>query len=134
MRQIYKTVLHMNKRIKDSLFLFDLKMPKIEKMNDLHRIQACSRAFIFFQLKNELFKNLLGSTNSNSRESITIDRPKAARHRDRKDVDINGQFSIFGQIYRALLNYKNANYRNTERIFQVNYRGEGSIDAGGPYN
>jgi hypothetical protein len=73
-------------------------------------------------------------TKNDSRTEINIDRPKAARHRNKKEVDSEGLFSIFGQIYRAMSAVINSNYRNSERIYKVNYRGEGSIDAGGPYN
>ena len=103
-------------------------------MTDLQRVFIGARCYIFFALKKGLLQDLMSKSNNDQREDITIDRPKAARHRDRKDVDIQGQFSIFGQIYRHLMKYANKQYRNSERIFKVNYRGEGSVDAGGPYN
>lgn len=133
-RQLYQILLHFNKRIENSLYLFNLHIDSYETMNELQKVFMGSRNYIFFRLKNSLLKDSLGKNNSDVRTEITVDRPKAMRHRHRKDIDINGQFSIYGQIFRALLTKTNRDFRNSERVFRVSYRGEAASDAGGPYN
>jgi len=133
-RQLYQIILDFNKRIENSLYLFNLHIESYESMNELQRVFMGSRNYIFFILKNTLLKDCLGKTNSDVRTEITVDRPKAMRHRHRKDVDVNGQFSIFGQVYRGLITKGNRDFRNAERVFRVSYRGEAASDAGGPYN
>ena len=74
------------------------------------------------------------NTKTDTRTEIEIDRPKASRHRLNLETDIEGQFSVFGQIYRALLTKDNKCFCNPDRIYKVGFRGEASTDAGGPYN
>ena len=130
--KLYQILQNFNKRVQSSLYLFDLNFKS--ELTDLQKFLIGSRNFIFFDIKNKLLKGVMEKTKNDSRTEINIDRPKAARHRNKKEVDSEGLFSIFGQIYRAMSAVINSNYRNSERIYKVNYRGEGSIDAGGPYN
>ena len=130
--KLYQVLQNFNQRVQDSIFLFDLNMKS--DLTFLQKVLIGSRSFIFFDCKNKLLKTIMDKTKSDIRTEITIDRPKAARYRNKKLVDVEGQFSIFGQIYRAMSAVPNTGYRNVERIYKVNYRGEGSIDAGGPYN
>lgn len=134
LRGLYQILANFNKRVDSSLYLFNLHIDSYQSMSELQRVFTGSRNFIFFKIKNTLFKDTLTKTNVDSRAEINIDRPKAARHRDRKEVDTLGQFSVFGQIFRNMISKTNKEFRNSERIYKVNYRGEASIDAGGPYN
>ena len=131
-KKLFAVLLHFNKRVDNSLYLFDLSIGDF--VNDMQKVLLGSRSYIFFRLKNELFKKALDKSKNDIRTEINIDRPKAARHKSKKEVDSEGQFSIFGQIYRAMAAIDNRGYRNAERVYKVNYRGEASIDAGGPYN
>ena len=131
-KKLFAALLHFNKRVDHSLYLFDLSIGDF--VNDMQKVLLGSRSYIFFSLKNNLFKKALEKSKNDIRTEINIDRPKAARHKSKKEVDSEGQFSIFGQIYRAMAAIDNRGYRNWERVYKVNYRGEASIDAGGPYN
>lgn len=131
-KKLFTIIQQFNKRIESSLYLFDLNIK--DTLTDMQRVLIGSRNYIFFKLKNDTFKKVLDKTKNDIRTEITIDRPKAARHRQRKEVDVEGQFSIFGQIYRSMVAVENKGYRNSERVYKINYRGEASIDAGGPYN
>ncbi|CAG9317539.1 unnamed protein product [Blepharisma stoltei] len=132
--ELYKILVNFNSRIENLLYLFNLHVESYSSMTELQRVFMGSRNYIFFKLKNGLLKEGLSKTACESRTEITVDRPKAARHRHRKDVDVNGQFSVFGQVYRLMLTKGNREYRNSERFFRVTYRGEAATDAGGPYN
>ncbi|OMJ70944.1 hypothetical protein SteCoe_30969 [Stentor coeruleus] len=131
-KKLFKILQGFNKRIENSLYLFDLSIS--ENITDMQKVLFGCRSFIFFKLKNEVFKKVLEKTKCESRTEINIDRPKAARHRLKKEIDTEAQFSIYGQIYRAMSAVENKDLRNAERIYKINYRGEASIDAGGPYN
>ena len=132
---IYKLFLILqtfNKRIESLLYLFDLHLTS--DLTEMQKVLVGSRNYIFFKVKNDLMLKVLEKTKSDIRTEITVDRPKAARHRLKKEVDTEGQFSNFGQIYRAMSAIDNKGFRNAERIYRISYRGEASIDAGGPYN
>jgi hypothetical protein len=133
-RELYQILLLFNKEVSKDMNLINLHIESYETMSELQRVFMGSRNYIFFNSKYSIFKEVLSKTNSDARPEITVDRPKAMRHRFRKDIDTNGQFSIFGQIFRAINNKTNAEFRNSERIFRVTYRGEAATDAGGPYN
>lgn len=133
-RELYAILMLFNNEISKDMNLINLHIDSYDTMTELQRVFMGSRNYIFFATKISTFKELLSKTNSDSRPEITVDRPKAMRHRHRKDVDALGQFSIYGQIFRAMNNRNNNEFRNSERIFRVTYRGEAAIDAGGPYN
>ena len=130
--KLYQILQSFNKRLEGALYMFDLHFA--HELTDLQRALVGCRNFIFFRIKNDLLSKTLEKTKNDVRTEINIDRPKAARYRLRKEVDSEGQFSIYGQIYRAMSAVGNNGYRNAERIYKINYRGEASIDAGGPYN
>jgi len=134
LQSLFKILVSFNKETQSFLNFFNLHIDSLEKLDKFQKAFIGCRSFIFFKIKNEPFKAILDKTNTDVKPEITIDRPKASRHRQRKDVDVQGQFSIFGQIYRNMIQSSNRDLRNSERIFKVNYRGEGSVDAGGPYN
>lgn len=134
MRELYKILQSFNNKIKDNLALINLHIESREDITLVQKVFIGARNYIFYSLKKDRFTSLLNSTNSDSRPSIQVDRTRAGRRKLRGDVDTQGQFSCFGQIYRALLEKPHREYRNSERIFTVEYRGEGATDAGGPYN
>lgn len=134
MRELMTIIIEFNKKINSFLTLLDLKMSSREKMTEMQRALVGARNFMFFRMKKDIMQEILEKTKTTNQDEITIDRPMAARHRDKGEIDVKGQFSIYGQLYRIFNQKANSNYRNPERIFKVNYRGEGSIDAGGPYN
>ena len=131
-KSLFAILQEFNKRVEDYLFLFDLNIT--ENLTEMQKVLLGSRNFIFFSCKNAMLKKVLDKSKSDIVTEITIDRPKAARHRNKKEVDTDAQFSITGQIFRALSGVVNKGFRNGERIYKINYRGEASIDAGGPYN
>ena len=54
-------------------------------------------------------------------------------------IDHEGKYSIYGQIIQGMKNdgYTDlSNFRHKDvdgRIYRINFKGEGSIDAGGPF-
>jgi hypothetical protein len=134
MRELYKILQKFNKNVTSNLNLINLHIENKESITKVQSVFIGARQYIFYQVKKGKLDGVISSTHSDPRPNITVDRPKANFKKNRGEVDSQGQFSIFGQIFRALANNENRQFRNSERIFVVEYRGEGAIDAGGPYN
>lgn len=121
-----------NLRVKENLGLFDLNIT--ENPSDFQKAFLSSRKYIFFDIKKSLFTAQLDKSKNDSRPDIIIDRTKAMIYKSQGKIDKQAQFSIYGQLLRCMNQRNNTDFRNSERIFKVSYRGEGAIDAGGPYN
>jgi hypothetical protein len=134
MRELFRIVKKFNQNVEDELPLFDLHVENEQYLTEIQRIVMASRNILFLDNKKTLLQGMLDKTKTDNSSEITIDRPKALRNKERGVVDTEGQISVFGQIYRAINSKPNNAFRHPEKIFRVNYRGEGSIDAGGPYN
>lgn len=130
---IYNFIKEFNLKAQSQLNLFDLDIKPGQNLSYTQQLFLNNRGFIFFSIKNEMLQQILQATHTTHKGDITVDRPRAARHKDRGTVDVKGEFSIFGQIYRLTREWKPEQWRNNDRIFRVGYRGEGSVDAGGPY-
>ena len=131
-QELYRVFQGFNKIVKENLGLFDLHIT--ENPTEFQQTFLASRKYIFFDIKKSLFTTQLEKSKNDSRPEITIDRTKAMRYKSQGKIDIQGQFSIFGQVLRNMNQRNNTDFRNSERIFKVTYMGEGAIDAGGPYN
>ena len=132
MKELFKILQVFNKNFKENLPIFDLDIG--EHPTEFQSAFMTARKFVFFDIKQKMFVAQLDKTKNDSRPDIVIDRTKATRYRQQGKKDLKGQFSVFGQVLRALSGKNNTDFRNAERIFKVTYRGEGAIDAGGPYN
>ena len=136
LREMFKMILSFNKQIEKILPLIslDLTSSSRDSLDQLQRLFLSTREYIFATLKNSLFTSVISNTNSDSRPDVSIDRTKAMRMKYSGKIDSQAIVSIFGQLYRAINNTPPRNFRNSERIFKVVFRGEGATDAGGPYN
>jgi hypothetical protein len=130
-QESFRMIKYFNASIIKLLPLISLDFSQLDSMQ---RLFLQVRSLIFVKLKNGLFKDVIGKTNTDARPEFPLDRTKSLRARETGRVDSEGMFSIFGQIFRNM-NHRTFNeLRNAERPYRVNFRGEGSIDAGGPYN
>ena len=88
---------------------------------------------------NALIDEQLGNVYEGGTPEVTVNRRKAMVYADEGKIDHEGKNSIYGQIvsqlkakgYNDLSNFRHR-YLDS-RIYRINFRGEGSIDAGGPY-
>lgn len=132
----FRFLVSVNKQIDKVLHLLSLDLSTRSKTG-LTGIKAALlkvRFAIFFEMKNSKFTEIVTSTNKDTRPEIKIQRAKAALLKNKGKVDTNGTLSVFGQIYQHLKATPPKSLRDSERIFQVNFQGEGAQDAGGPYN
>lgn len=77
-------------------------------------------------------KALEESTTKAASFEISVDRVSPIRHIDRGEVDTDGQWSVFSQLFRELTSRSVADLCSNDRSFKINL-GEGAIDGGGPY-
>ncbi|OMJ88244.1 hypothetical protein SteCoe_9826 [Stentor coeruleus] len=131
-QELYKIIKLFNSNVKSNLSMFNLHIS--ETPTDLQKAFLRARKYIFFDIKKDLFNTQLDKTKNDSRPDIIVDRTKAMRYKSLGRIDTQAQFSVFGQVLRSMNQKNNTDFRNTERVFKVAYRGEGAIDAGGPYN
>jgi len=95
------------------------------------------RGLIFWGSKSKVWQAALDATvtKQSAPTSVPIDRFKAGRLRDRGKVDWRGTKSCFGQMFRVLNKAPVMLFRQdrNKRAFNIKFRGEGGIDAGGLY-
>ena len=135
LKSIFKLIKDLNIQVKSALPLISLDLK--EGTNTLTQLQKAFlhlRGFLFHKNKQSTLKEFIGRTNTSDQPTIEINRTRAIRQKERGLVDSQGVSSIYGQIYRLMNKYPNRSLRHSERIYRVNFLGEGSIDAGGPYN
>ena len=133
-RGVFRFILDLNRQVTIILPLISLDLQEMKKTTELQRLFLGIRSSLFLSPKMAKFKQVLTKTNISSRPTIEVNRTRATRQKEKGLVDSQGISSIFGQLSRLLSKSSNRSLRDEERIFQVNFTGEGSIDAGGPYN
>jgi len=136
LQDMFRIISYFNKQVEKILPLIslDLNTTSREGLDELQKLFLSTRGYIFFNMKNSMFNAVLNSTKTESRPEISVDRTKAMRLKYLGKVDSQALVSLFGQIYRVINTNTPRSFRNPERIFKVVFRGEGSTDAGGPYN
>eukprot|EP00471_Norrisiella_sphaerica_P000773 CAMPEP_0184486476 /NCGR_PEP_ID=MMETSP0113_2-20130426/7955_1 /TAXON_ID=91329 /ORGANISM="Norrisiella sphaerica, Strain BC52" /LENGTH=4298 /DNA_ID=CAMNT_0026868373 /DNA_START=23 /DNA_END=12919 /DNA_ORIENTATION=- len=93
-----------------------------------------ARNLIFWSHKQKLWKKALSATHMpSSVPSVSLDRMRAVRMKEREKVDTKGLLSVFGQTFRQLRNQDCFRVSENVRAFKVFFIGEHAIDAGGPY-
>ena len=89
-------------------------------------------------MKNDILNTMISVLPCGERHELTVRRRKAAAFAETGGVDHEGVHSIFGQIMQSIKKSPKAKeaFRVNSvdsQILKVEFKGEGSIDAGGPY-
>ena len=64
---------------------------------------------------------------------MIISRSKAAKYAGRGECDVDGMWTIFGQLFRKLHGVPVEKLRRQVQLFEVLFAGERGQDAGGLY-
>eukprot|EP00468_Gymnochlora_sp_CCMP2014_P007996 CAMPEP_0167753612 /NCGR_PEP_ID=MMETSP0110_2-20121227/7813_1 /TAXON_ID=629695 /ORGANISM="Gymnochlora sp., Strain CCMP2014" /LENGTH=2584 /DNA_ID=CAMNT_0007639403 /DNA_START=9 /DNA_END=7763 /DNA_ORIENTATION=+ len=94
------------------------------------------RNIIFWSTKEHLWNTALRSTLLKKRDyEVNIDKIRALKCKEQKQVDFEGKDSVFGQLMTALESQSPRIFRigPNERAFKVVEMGFNSQDIGGPY-
>lgn len=100
----------------------------------LYELVAEQRGRIFSAVKLATWEDALRRTNETGVSiEVTLNRPKAMRHRATGKPDTTGRYTLFSQAFRQLCGLDGTHFRRQERIYTVTFLGENAQDAGGPY-
>ena len=141
LRKMFLLLKVLNEKVKNLL-------PYIDFSKSLQSSQRLSTLFsritplIFWDTKNESIQYYLENTSyTSSPGELKINRMKVRKFIDKGKPDLLGENTIFGAMFQHLRNYnfkifrkkKESGNNNSSKLFTVNFVGEASIDAGGPY-
>lgn len=70
---------------------------------------------------------------SGSEFELVLSRSRAQKFKYKGECDLDGKWSIFGQIFRSVHGKPPATLRRTGQLWKVIFAGEYGQDAGGPY-
>ena len=115
-------------------------------INTYDRNKAGTMANKHFMLKNlcmpsimtEIVNKKLKLIKEGSKCDITVSRRKSMLQREKGQIDHDGRWSIFGQVYKEHMSrnpdFSYFRHHGTDkRCWKMDFKGEGSIDAGGPF-
>ena len=138
LKKMFVVLKMLNEKIKDLL-------PYIDFSKTLQNNQRLSAFYnkitplIFWEIKNDIIKSHLENTSVNVQSfDLKINRMKVKKFIEKGVPDHLGEHTIFGQMFQHLRQYSFKIFRKKEggnscKIFNVQFLGEASIDAGGPY-
>mmetsp|Transcript_23102 Transcript_23102/g.28634 ORF Transcript_23102/g.28634 Transcript_23102/m.28634 type:complete len:258 (+) Transcript_23102:8732-9505(+) len=105
----------------------------------LSHIHYERRIYSLASVINKMIDQQLSQISEGEKPEIYVNRRKAMVFADEGNIDHEGRNSIYGQIVQQLKqlgpsDLNNFRKKNVDgRIYKINFRGEGSIDAGGPF-
>jgi len=105
----------------------------------LSNIHYERRSFSLASVINKMIDTQLNQISEGDRPEIQVNRRKAMAFADEGNIDHEGRYSIYGQILQQLKQHGPSDWSNFRkknvdgRIYRINFKGEGSIDAGGPF-
>jgi hypothetical protein len=126
----------LNTKVKDIMQYINFNTALTNHKSYLMSVYQQQRSLIFSSIKNEMVKTLLKKDQSSSSTNITVNRHKAHTLQMQNKVDVFGEQSVFGQVFRQFKEKDNGYnaLKSSGQAFDCDFVGEGSIDAGGPYN
>ncbi len=138
LRKMFVILKILNTRVKELLPFIDFS----KVLQDCQRLSYHFNKItplIFWETKFEIIKSYLDKTCSEYIcTEIKINRMKTRRFIEKGKPDHTGEFTVFGQIFQFLKSksfkiFKKKDGGNNNKMFNVTFIGEASIDAGGPY-
>lgn len=101
----------------------------------LGELVAVQRFRVLSAVKRGVWEAALGRTAASTSVTVelTLNRPKAMRHRSSGAVDTDVRNTLFSQAFRQLNALDGANFRRADNLYHVTFLGENAQDAGGPY-
>lgn len=124
-----------NERVRKVLHMVDLNADRPWTMGfKLNALRRC----VFADVKRRVLEEALQKTRgSRSCRSIVLDNFKASESEVRKEFDPDTSKCVFVQAFDLLKTEPSEALRTpssgSDRVFSVNFKGEGGIDAGGVY-
>lgn len=129
------TIKFLNDCMEDIIHLVNLSNPDESSLGTL--IRKYSR-YLLLNLKQPMLDQVIKATTvkSGSAAALQLDNEKALESRDAKQFDISSSQCTFVQAYNQLALKDLSVFRyvfSNDRVFQITFKGEDGIDAGGVY-
>ena len=137
--KLYKIAFELSNRINNQIFqILDLsvkfKFPTIfkEVIESSLKLMATRERKEIFQRNISPMRTSISLDNN----EITLSRIKANLFYEKNEIDKEGLYTVFSQLYRKTRNYTKKNYLSNKnhRLFSVKLQGEGASDFSGVYN
>ena len=137
--KLFHIAFELSNRINNQIFkLLDISI-KFQFPTIFRKVIENSLQLIASQERKKIFQSYIDnkrvSINAEQNE-ITISRIKANLFYAKNELDKDGTFTVFSQLYRKTRNYPKKNYlsQKNNRLFSVKLKGEGASDLNGVYN
>ena len=137
--KLYNLAFEISNRINNQIFsILDLSI-KFQFPTIFRKVIENSLNLMASEERKEIFqRNIQNKRNPVNPESIeiTISRIKANLFYAKNEVDKDGVYTVFSQIFRKTKDYPQKNYfsNKNNRLFTVKLQGEGASDLNGVYN
>jgi len=138
LRKMFVILKILNTRVKDLLPFIDFSKVLQDNQRLSYHFNKIT-PLIFWETKFELIKSYLEKTCADYEcGEVKVNRMKTRRFIEKGKPDHTGEFTVFGQIIQYLKTktfkiFKKKEGGNNNKMFNVTFVGEASIDAGGPY-
>ena len=130
----FKFILFLNETIYDGIQYINISIPEHKKLSQLLKSLIEVRGILFYYKKSKHLRDFLSATHGSARPEILIDKINAFIIKESGAKDEENKFSVFSQVMQQMNQKEGKEWRNSERVFHVNFKQEGATDAGGPYN
>jgi len=129
-----RILIKFNKIIRQVIDYIDFSA-KSHEDDDLYMNYTRLKEYILLKVKDEIvFQNLKDTGKSKETAECTLERAKAFALKEQNQIDYLGQKSLFGQLWQQL-KFKSDIFKKAPKRdkypFNVKFKGEGGIDAGG---
>ena len=137
--KLYNLSFELSNRINNQIFkILDLSI-KFQFPTIFRKVIENSLELISSQERKEIFQRNILSKRTNVRAEdleITISRIKSNLFYAKNELDKDGVYTVFSQLFRKTRNYEKKNYLSFQnnRLFSVRLQGEGASDFSGVYN
>lgn len=95
------------------------------------------RHYLFSWVKDNFVQKAISSSGADSnapgRFELVISRSRAAKFAAAGEIDVNGRWSVFGQVFRRVHGMPASVLRRSGQLWDTVFAGERSHDSGGPY-
>jgi len=138
----FKYIVHLSAKFKTCFDSFDLSTLNSQegedKSENVFTVISKARGYLLNIVKSNFVDNLISNTEDkdgdSSRFNVQISRSRSLKFRHRGEKDVEGEWTVFGQIFRQLHQMHPKVFRTSrDRIWNTTLLGEKAHDAGGPY-
>lgn len=113
--------------------LQSIKKENVQR-NTITRMAVRGRGLIFSLIKVNFVSRLMSKSEvAGSKFELIISRSRRSKYLAKGEIDYEGRWSVFGQVFRKLHGMPSARLRRSGQLWDTIFAGERAQDAGGPF-